>query len=57
MKFSWGQEQQQAFLTLFEVFIRVSVLQHFDFQRPSKVKTDALDGALSYIYSQLFENG
>ena len=44
-------------LTLFEAFIRVPVLRHFDPQRPSKVETDASDGTLGCIYSQLFEDG
>jgi len=38
-------------------YARAPVLRHFDPQRPSKVETDASDGALGCIYSQLFEDG
>jgi len=48
----WGDKQQVAFDTLKTAMMIEPILQHFDPERPVKIKTDASDYTIGAICSQ-----
>ncbi len=50
------KKAQKAFKELKKVFIKTSILLHFDFKRKTRLKIDAFDFAISKIISQLIED-
>jgi hypothetical protein len=53
--FKFIKKARKAFKKLKEVFIKTSILLHFDFKRRIRLKIDAFDFVISEIISQLIE--
>jgi hypothetical protein len=53
--FKFIKKTRKAFKKLKEVFIKTSILLHFDFKRRIRLKIDAFDFVISEIISQLIE--
>jgi hypothetical protein len=49
------KKTRKAFKKLKEIFIKISILFHFDFKRRIRLKIDAFDFVISKIISQLIE--
>jgi hypothetical protein len=54
-EFEFTEEARIAFAQLKDVFIKTSILLHFDSKRKIRLKIDAFDFAISEILSQLIE--
>ncbi len=54
-KFEFTEKARIAFAQLKDVFIKTSILLHFDSKRRIRLKIDAFDFAISKILSQLIE--
>ena len=56
-RFSWGQEQQEAFDVLKELLVSSQVMAHPDTSKPYKLYTDACDYAIGAILVQEDDDG
>ena len=57
LPFSWGPEQESAFETIKQKFRQDVILQHFDWDKPARLETDASDRGTGGILLQPDKNG
>ena len=55
--FRWNDKAEHSFQSLKESFLNVSILTHFDYDRPSVVETDASDFCTAGVLSQRSDDG
>jgi transposase InsO family protein len=55
--FLWGPKCQEAFDRLKEYLVSAPVLAHYQLDLPTRVETDASDGVVAAVLSQLQEDG
>ena len=50
--YKWTKECQEAFDQLKQAMLEVPILHHYNYERPTRVETDASDGVVTGVLSQ-----
>src|SRR5262249_2323762 len=55
--FIWTKDCEAAFGVLKKLLTKAPLLRHYDYSRQTRIETDASDGVVAGVMSQLFEDG